>query len=73
MSPSVVGGFGANQHLRQSMVFLDVPTMQQPKAYMGGRSAIFNEKGEISKEETLKYLRKFMDTFATWVETNSRH
>jgi chromate reductase len=33
-SPGAIGGFGANHHLRQSLVFLNVPTMQQPEAYL---------------------------------------
>src|SRR3984893_12504936 len=32
-SPSAIGAFGANHHLRQSLVFLNVPTVQQPEAY----------------------------------------
>jgi len=31
-SPGALGGFGANHHLRQSLVFLDMPAMQQPEA-----------------------------------------
>ena len=31
----MTGGFGANHHVRQSCVFLDVPVMQQPEAYWG--------------------------------------
>src|SRR5260370_12424764 len=34
-SPGAIGGLGANHHLRQSLVFLDVPTIQQPEAYVG--------------------------------------
>src|ERR1700755_1716412 len=34
-SPGAIGGFGANHHLRQSLVFLNVPTMQQPAAHVG--------------------------------------
>jgi chromate reductase, NAD(P)H dehydrogenase (quinone) len=34
-SPGTIGAFGANHHLRQSLVFLNVPTMQQPEAYIG--------------------------------------
>src|SRR6185312_5942377 len=34
ISPGAIGGFGANHHLRQSMVFLNVPAMQQPEAYV---------------------------------------
>ena len=36
VSPGAIGGFGANHHLRQSLVFLNVPCMQQPEAYLGG-------------------------------------
>lgn len=39
VSPGAIGGFGANHHLRQSLVFLDVPCMQQPEAYLGARAA----------------------------------
>src|ERR1700740_1599397 len=34
-TPGAVGAFGANHHLRQSLVFLNVPTMQQPEGYVG--------------------------------------
>ena len=34
-----IGGFGANHHLRQSLVFLNVPAMAQPEAYIGSRWA----------------------------------
>ena len=32
VSPGAIAGFGANHHLRQSLVFLDMPTLQQPEA-----------------------------------------
>src|SRR4029453_2355804 len=34
VSPGAIGGFGANHHLRQSLVFLDMPALQQPEAYI---------------------------------------
>ena len=71
VSPGAIGGFGANHHLRQSLVFLDVPTLQQPEAYIGQAGTIFNDKGEISNEDLRKFLRQFMDTYANWVMTNS--
>jgi chromate reductase len=40
-SPSAIGAFGANHHLRQSLVFLNVPTMQQPEAYVGHADKLF--------------------------------
>lgn len=72
VSPSAIGGFGANHHLRQSLVFLDVPTMQQPEAYVGQAGNLFNEQGEITNEDTRKFLSLFMNTFSKWVVTNSK-
>lgn len=66
-SPGAIGGFGANNHLRQCFVFLDVPTMQQPEAYMGGAGSFFDEKGELIKEDTRKFLQHFVDSYAKWV------
>ncbi|WP_173238204.1 NADPH-dependent FMN reductase [Legionella antarctica] len=71
VSPSAIGGFGANQHLRQCMVFLDVPLLQQPEAYIGQAANLFNDKGEITNEDTRKFLRKFIDSYAKWVATNA--
>ncbi len=68
VSPGAIGAFGANQHLRQSFVFLDMPAMQQPEAYIGGAGAIFDEHGGIAKEEQRKFIEKFLEAFAQWVE-----
>lgn len=71
VSPGAIGGFGANHHLRQSLVFLDVPTMQQPEAYIGGAAQLFDAGGNITNEATREFLVKFMDAFAVWVAKNS--
>ena len=67
VSPGSIGGFGANQHLRQSMVFLNVPMMQQPEAYIGGAGDIFDDEG-TPNERTANFLRKFITAYAAWVE-----
>jgi len=66
-SPGAVGGFGANHHLRQSMVFLDVPCMQQPEAYLGGAGSAFDEAGQPS-ESVRPFLQKFINAYGQWVE-----
>lgn len=71
VSPGLIGGFGANHHLRQSLVFLDVPAMQQPEAYIGGAGNLFDADGRLSNEGTREFLRKFMETFAVWLRTNT--
>ena len=50
------GAFGANHHLRQSLVFLDVPVMQQPEAYIGGAGELFDEDGALKSGETAGFL-----------------
>lgn len=65
------GGFGANHHLRQSLVFLDMPTMQQPELYLGHASKLFNEKGELIDDQVAGLLTKFIQSFDQWVNTVS--
>jgi chromate reductase len=68
-SPGAIGGFGANHHLRQSLVFLNVPTMQQPEAYLSHVDKLFDEHGKVASDGTRKFLQDFMQAFAKWVET----
>lgn len=70
LSPGGIGGFGANHHLRQSLVFLNVPVMQQPEAYIGNAGSLFDDKGGIASESTRQFLEKFMNAFAQWIERN---
>ena len=67
VSPGAIGGFGANHHLRQSLVFLDVPCMQQPEAYLGGAGSAFDEAGKLS-ESVKPFLQNFINAYAKWVE-----
>ena len=70
-SPGAVGGFGANHHLRQSLVFLNVPCLQMPEVYIGGIQKKFDERGGLSDEGTRKFLQEFIDAYADWVERNA--
>jgi chromate reductase len=72
VSPGAIGGFGANHHLRQSLVFLDMPTLQQPEAYVGGAADLFDESGGFKKPETRQFAEKFMAAFAAWIERTAR-
>ncbi|WP_019408060.1 NADPH-dependent FMN reductase [Pseudomonas psychrophila] len=67
VSPGAIGGFGANHHLRQSLVFLNVPCLQQPEAYLGGAGSAFDESGALS-EKTRPFLQAFIDAYSQWVE-----
>jgi chromate reductase len=71
-SPSGIGGFGANHHLRQSLVFLDIPTMAQPEAYVGGADKLFDAAGKLVNDATRKFLQGFMQAYGAWVAANNR-
>ena len=71
-SPGHLGAFGANHHLRQSLVFINVPAMPQPEAYIGGAAALFDEGGNLINESTKIFLKKFMEAFAKWVDVNRK-
>ncbi len=71
VSPGAIGGFGANHHLRQSLVFLNMPTLQQPEAYIGGAAGLFDAHGKLTSDPTCEFIRKFLDAFAAWVEQNA--
>ncbi len=70
VSPGAAGAFGANHHLRQSLVFLDMPALQQPEAYVGGAAALFDDQGNLKVDATRDFLRKFLEAFAAWIERN---
>ena len=62
VSPGAISGFGANHHLRQSLVFLNVPTLQQPEAYIGGITNLIGEDGKII-DGTVGFLQSIVDAY----------
>ena len=70
VSPGAVGGFGANHHLRQSLVFLNVPAMPQPEMYIAGAGSLFDKEGSLTNESMRKFLKSFIDAFAAWIEVH---
>jgi chromate reductase len=71
-SPRAIGGFGANHHLRQSLVFLNVPAMAQPEAYLGHADKLFDASGKLVNDGTRKFLQGFMQAFDAWITANSK-
>lgn len=70
VSPGTIGGFGANHHLRQSLVFLDMPILQQPEAYIAQAATLFDKAGQLSVESTREFLKKYFTAYAQWVGLN---
>lgn len=61
------GGFGANHHLRQSLVFLNMPVVQQPEVYIGTAQDSFDEAGQADARLN-ELLKSLADAFADLVE-----
>ena len=72
VSPGAIGGFGANHHLRQSFVFLNMPVLQQPEAYIGNASKLFDKEGALASDETRALFKNFIDAFAALIERSAR-
>ena len=67
-SIGAISGFGANHHLRQSLVFVNVPTMPQIEAYLGNVAKIFNDQGELTDQDTQQFLKEYVKAYKEWVE-----
>jgi NAD(P)H-dependent FMN reductase len=67
VTPSRLGAFGANQALRQTFVFLDMPVMQQPEVYLSNASEIFAAEGQVNDPKVEELLGSFMQAFNGWV------
>ncbi|GEN48720.1 NADPH-dependent FMN reductase [Ligilactobacillus pobuzihii] len=55
-SISGISGVLAHHSLRQSLVFLDMPTMQQPELYIGNTADLADDEGNITNEGTKEFL-----------------
>jgi chromate reductase len=67
VSPGAVSGFGANHHLRQSLVFLNVPTLQQPEAYIGNVTNLLDDEGAFV-EDTVGFFQLITDKYIDFFE-----
>ena len=66
-STGAYGAFGANHHIRQSLVFVNIYPMQQPEAYLGNIKDCIGENGKIELQKTKDFLLSFKKAFEQWV------
>jgi chromate reductase len=67
VTPGAMGGFGANHQLRQSLVFLNMPAMAQPEAYIGHAGDLIGADFSVKVEATRTFLTNYMKAFETFV------
>ena len=67
-----LGTFGAQQHLRQVLMYLDMPTLQQPEFYLEKAAEKFDEAGNLIDEHTKEKIDEFWASFIDWNQRNKR-
>lgn len=67
-SISNISGFGANHHLRQSLVFLNMPTLQQPEVYIANVQKLFDDQGTLVAEDSAKFLKDVLAAYIDFLE-----
>jgi chromate reductase len=66
-SVGMIGSALAQQHLRNSLAYLDVPVMGQPAVFVYFTPGLIDAEGNISNDGTRKFLQSFVDKYAAWV------
>jgi chromate reductase len=71
VSPGLIGGFGANHHLRQSLVFLDIAVLQQPEMYVNNAAKLFDAQGQVTDEAVKGLFGRFGTAFTGWIKRHA--
>ena len=58
----------AQQHLRNVLVYLDVPTLAQPEAFIQVKEGLFDVNGDLASTERKTFLQGWMDRYVDWVK-----
>lgn len=68
VSPGATGTAMAQQHLRNVLAYLDMPTLGQPEMFLQNKPGLFAPDGSVAADDTKQFLQKFMERFAEWVK-----
>ena len=71
-SPGAPGTSMAQQHLRNILAYLDMPTLGQPEVYLQVTKDMFDADGRLANADTIKFLRGWMEKFVEWVHVHTR-
>jgi chromate reductase, NAD(P)H dehydrogenase (quinone) len=71
VSVGAMGTAMAQQHLRNVLAYLDVPTLGQPEAFIHAKEGLFDAKGDIGPDSKA-FLQGWMNSYLTWIKTHTR-
>jgi chromate reductase, NAD(P)H dehydrogenase (quinone) len=67
VSVGAIGTALAQQHLRNVLAYLDVPTLGQPEAFLQAKDGLFDEAGGIGADSR-PFLQTWLDRYEAWVK-----
>lgn len=67
VTPYQLGGIAANHAVRQALVYINMPAMQQPEAYIANVGDLLDARGELKNMKTRRFLGDFMAAFERWI------
>lgn len=70
VSIGAIGTATAQQHLRNVLAYLDMPTLGQPEAFIQAKDGLFDENGGIGADSR-KFLQNWMDRYVDWVKRHA--
>jgi len=71
MSVGAIGTATAQQHLRNVLAYLDVPTLGQPEAFLHAKDGLFDPAGNVDASSKM-FLQGWMDQYVAWVKKHAR-
>lgn len=71
VSVGAIGTSLAQQHLRNILAYLDVPTLGQPEAFIQAKDDLFDAGGNIGPA-SLEFIKKWMAAYAAWVKLHTK-
>ncbi|MGA0572792.1 NADPH-dependent FMN reductase [Variovorax sp. VNK109] len=71
VSVGAIGTALAQQHLRNILAYLDVPTLGQPEAFIQAKEGLFTDGGDIGIEESRKFLQGWVEKYTKWIEKHA--
>ncbi|MDB5753118.1 MAG: NADPH-dependent reductase [Ramlibacter sp.] len=71
ISVGAIGTALAQQHLRNVLAYLDMPTLGQPEMFMQNKPGLFAEGGGVGNDATKQFLQKFLDAFSAFVKQHA--
>jgi len=72
ISVGAIGTALAQQHLRNVLAYLDMPTLGQPEAFVQNKEGLFDDKGHVAVESTREFLKGWVEKYVAWVKVHNK-